>query len=72
MEEDAAKEEEKRQREAAKAARGGRGGARGSGRMSRWGVTGNKDRREGMFIKPTLHEISLDYESALACHHRRS
>ena len=44
MEEDAAKEEEKRQREAAKAARGGRGGARGSSRMSRWGgvVTGNK------------------------------
>ena len=49
-------------------ARGDQRGARRNGRVGRWGgaVIGvDEAAGEGMFTKPTAHEISLDHDSAL-------
>ena len=53
-------------------ARGDQRGTRRIGRVSRWGgavIGGGEAAGEGMFTKPTDHEISLDHDGALICHH---
>ena len=53
-------------------ARGDQRGARRNGGVSRWGgavIGGGEAAGEGMFTKPTAHEISLDHDGALVGHH---
>ena len=53
-------------------ARGDQRGARRNGRVSLWGgavIGGGEAAGEGMFTKPTAHEISLDHDGASVGHH---
>ena len=53
-------------------ARGDQRGPRRNGGVSRWGgavIGGGEATGEGMFTKPTAHEISLNHDGALVCHH---